>query len=78
MLPNVERHVRDSALVFPTVEPAVRFYATNRIDFIKSRPVDDSHRPQLLAAVGRKIDAIIAREGTFRVAKTFGYFVADL
>jgi len=56
----------------------LRFYATNRIDLIEDRPLDGSHRPALLAAVGRRIEAIIAREGVFRVPKTFGYFVADL
>jgi ubiquinone/menaquinone biosynthesis C-methylase UbiE len=78
VLPTAKAHVLESALVFPTAEPALRFYATNRIDLIQDRPADASHRPQLLAAVGRKIDAIIAREGTFSVPKTFGYFVADL
>jgi hypothetical protein len=78
VLPTAEPHVIESALVFPTSEPALHFYATNRIDLIEDRPADASHRPQLLAVVGRKIDAIIAREGTFAVPKTFGYLVADL
>jgi SAM-dependent methyltransferase len=78
VLPTVECHTLESALVFPAVEPALRFYATNRIDLIENRPADGSHRPRLLAAVGRLIAEIIAREGEFNVPKTFGYFVADL
>jgi hypothetical protein len=58
--------------------PTAGFYATNRIDLIENRPLDGSHRPLLLAAVGRRIEAIIAQDGVFRVPKTFGYFVADL
>lgn len=78
ILPSVQRYILESALVFRSTAPALGFYATNRIDLIEDRPRDASHRPLLLAAVGRKIEAIIAREGTFTVPKVFGYFVADL
>jgi SAM-dependent methyltransferase len=78
VLPTVECHTLESALVFPAVEPALRFYATNRVDLIENRPAHGGHRPSLLAEVGRLIAEIIAREGVLNVPKTFGYFVADL
>jgi hypothetical protein len=78
VLPSVERHVINSALVFTDAEPALRFYATNRIDLIENRPADASHRARLLPAVRARIDAIIRAEGAFRVPKTWGFFVADV
>ena len=78
VFPLVERHVVDSALEFPEPEAALRFYATNRIDFLADVPSDGTHRARLLPLVRRQIEAIIGREGVFRVPKTYGYFVADL
>lgn len=69
---------RQDALVFREAAPALRFYASYHIDDIEARPADGSHRPLLLAAMERRIDEIIAREGVFRVAKTAGCFVADV
>jgi SAM-dependent methyltransferase len=78
VFPSVECHVRDLALVFPDAEPALRFYATNRIDMIEGWSESTAHRAQLLPLVRRKIEAIIKREGSFRVPKSYGYFVADV
>jgi hypothetical protein len=78
ILPTVECHAQESALVFPEAEPALRFYATNRIDMVEGWSTDASHRARLLPLVRAKIEAIIAREGCFRVPKSFGYFVADV
>jgi hypothetical protein len=78
VFPRVQRHVVRSALEFPEAEPALRFYATNRIDFLQDLPADGSHRARLLPRVRALIDEIIQREGVFRVSKTYGYFVADL
>jgi len=36
------------------------------------------HRARLLPLVREKIEAVIAREGSFRVSKSFGYIVADV
>lgn len=68
---------RRDALVFREAAPALRFYASYHIDDIEARPADGSHRPLLLASMERRVEAIIAREGVFRVAKTAGCFVAD-
>ncbi|HEY3064017.1 MAG TPA: class I SAM-dependent methyltransferase [Chloroflexota bacterium] len=76
VFPNVERHLLEGALVFPTAEPALRFYASNRIDALRDRPPDGSHRARLLPIVHQQIDAIIDREGAFVVPKSVGYFVA--
>ncbi len=73
---SVERHVLEGALVFPSVEPALRFHATNRVDYIGPYPLDGSHREPLLVAMKEKIEALIRAEGEFRVPKSVGWFVA--
>ena len=78
VFPTVKRHVQESALVFPDAEPALRFYATNRIDMIEGWDGDGGHRARLLPLVRAKSAAIIEREGSFRVPKSFGYFSADV
>ena len=78
VFPTAVRHVRESALVFPEAEPALRFYATNRVDMIEGWSGDGGHRARLLPLVRAKIEAIIAREGSFRVPKSSGFFVADV
>jgi len=78
VFPSAERHVQESALVFPDAEPALRFYATNRIDMVEGWAEDVGHRARLLPLVRAKLEAVIAREGCFRVPKSHGYFVADV
>jgi ubiquinone/menaquinone biosynthesis C-methylase UbiE len=78
ILPTVQCHVQESALVFAEAEPALRFYATNRIDMVEGWQTDTSHRARLLPLMREKIEAIIAIEGAFRVPKDFGYFVAEV
>ncbi len=74
--PSAELFVRNDAFVFSDAAPALRFYATYAIDAIEDRPADGSHRAALLREMGDVIEAIVAREGVFRVAKTAGCFVA--
>ena len=76
--PVVERYILEGALVFETAEPALRFYATNRIDAIRDRPADGGHRARLLPPVRARIEAIIEREGAFIVPKSVGFFVGDV
>jgi ubiquinone/menaquinone biosynthesis C-methylase UbiE len=78
VFPTVQRHIRKTALVFPDPEPALRFYATNRIDMIEGWQTSTEHRARLLPLVRSKIEAIIRQEGAFRVPKNYGYFVADV
>jgi ubiquinone/menaquinone biosynthesis C-methylase UbiE len=74
--PSVEVFAREDAFVFPAADPALRFYATYAIDAIEDRPADGSHREPLLREMRAAIEAIIARDGVFRVSKTAGCFVA--
>jgi SAM-dependent methyltransferase len=78
VFPTVVCHVRETVLVFPDPEPALRFYSTNRIDMVEGWQQSTEHRARLLPLVRSKIEAIIAREGAFRVPKSHGYFVADV
>jgi SAM-dependent methyltransferase len=78
VFPTVVCHVQETALVFPDPEPALRFYATNRIDMVEGWQQSTEHRARLLPLVRSEIEAIIAREGAFRVPKSHGYFVADV
>ena len=77
-LPSAERVVKHDAFVFPTAQAALSWYASGNIDNLVERPADESHRPRLLALLEQRIDAIIAREGVFRVPKATGAFVADV
>lgn len=78
VFPTVERRVLEGALAFKTAGPALRFYATNRIDALRDRPGDGSHRARLLAAMRARIEAIIEREGAFLVPKSVGLFTCTL
>jgi SAM-dependent methyltransferase len=76
--PAAERRVRPDAFVFPAAAPALRYYASAMIDAVSEPPADGSHRPRLLAVLRERIEAIIRREGVFRVPKDAGCFVADV
>ncbi len=78
VFPGAERHIRRDAFLFPDAAPALRYYVSGRIDGILERPPDGSHRPGLLAAVEARIADIIASEGSFRVLKDSGCFVAEI
>jgi SAM-dependent methyltransferase len=78
VFPNVELHHQPNAFVFPTVESALRYYASGRIDAVEGRPADESHRPVLLKRMGALIGEIVAREGVFRVPKNAGSFLATV
>ncbi len=78
VFPGADRHVRRDAFVFPDAAPALRYYASGRVDGIRERVPDGAHRPALLAAVEARIKEIVAREGAFRVPKDAGCFVADV
>ncbi len=69
VFPNVETYEYTDAFRFPTTETALRYYASAMIDSIADRPADDRHRALLLEEMGRRIDAIIAAEGSLRISK---------
>lgn len=74
IFPGAQRTQFDGALVFPSAAPALRFYASNRIDALLDRPADNSHRVRLLQVMRGKIEAAIAREGAFVIPKSVGLF----
>jgi ubiquinone/menaquinone biosynthesis C-methylase UbiE len=76
VFPSAEVFTRTDAFLFPNAPSALRYYASYGIDAIEDRPADGSHRAPLLREMGAAIEAIIGREGVFRVAKTAGCFVA--
>jgi SAM-dependent methyltransferase len=78
VFPDARVEVRRDAFVFPEAEPALRYYASGLVDAIDDPPVDQGHRASLVDGMRQRIDAIIAREGVFRVPKDAGCFLADL
>ena len=76
--PTASVVVIPNAFVFPSAEPVLQHYMSGRVDALADRPADDSHRPKLAALVKAKIEAILAREGVFRVPKDAGCFVATV
>ena len=68
--------ILEGALLFNAPEePALRFYASNRIDALRDLPTDASHRPRTLTVMRERIEAIVGREGAFTVPKSIGYVV---
>ena len=76
VFPTAAVHVRPDAFLFPTVDAALRYYASGMIDALDDAPADDSHRPLLLAAVAALLQPLFASAGVLRVAKDAGCFVA--
>ena len=77
VFPTARRHLLPNAFLFPTTEAALRYYASGFVDDIEQPAADGSHREGLLRAVGDRIEEIVRCEGSFRVEKTAGCFVAD-
>jgi len=78
VFPTAECHVRRDAFVFREPEPALRFYATGRVDGIREWDPAGAYRPALLRAVRARIAGEIGREGCFRVPKDSGCFTATV
>ena len=78
VFPNVQLHRQANAFLFPTVESALRYYASGRVDSVAERDAEGTHRPALLARMAELIGEIIAHEGVFRVPKDAGSFLATV
>ena len=78
VFPTAVLHDQHNAFAFPTTESALAYYASGIIELVDPPPADDSYKSHLLAILGERIDAIIAKEGVFRVYKGVGAFVADV
>jgi len=72
--PTAECYVREDAFLFPSTDAALRYYGTGMVDTVVDPPADGSNRARLLPLLGDEIDAIIRREGIFRVPKATGCF----
>ena len=78
VFPRVELHHLPNAFIWPTVEPALRYYASGRIDAIQRAAEETGHRAPLLKRMRERISEIVAREGVFWVPKNAGYFLATV
>ena len=76
VFPDARVHRLENTFAFTTAEAALRYYASAGVDGIRDPPPDDAHRAPLLQHVEERLRRIIAREGSFRVDKTTGCFVA--
>ncbi|MBI1298439.1 methyltransferase domain-containing protein [bacterium] len=77
VFPGARVMVRADAFLFPSVDAVLRYYASMMVDLIDAPPLDASHRPLLLSAMQRQLEAIFAQETIFRVSKAAGCFVAE-
>ena len=73
--PTAQCFVREDAFLFPTTDAVLSYYGSGLVDAIVDPPPGGEHRARLAALVGDEIDAIIRREGVFRVQKNSGCFV---
>jgi SAM-dependent methyltransferase len=77
VFPDARLFVKENAFVFPSAEPALRYYASYPVDEIAERAADGSHREPLLRRMRELVDDVIAREGEFRSQKDAGCFVME-
>ena len=78
VFPDAQLHLLPNAFVFPTARAALDYGASRMVDSIRERTEDGRHRTKLLPLVEARIQATIELEGTFRVPKDAGCFVADV
>jgi SAM-dependent methyltransferase len=73
VFPGVRVELWNDAFVFPSSAPVLRYLATG-----PAGVADDEDRRRLFALLRPRIDAIVAREGAFRVPKGAGCIIADV
>jgi SAM-dependent methyltransferase len=78
VFPVVTLYQQPNAFLVPTAESALRYYASGRIDAIRERQADGSHRPPLLQRMSELLEEVLAREGVIRVSKDAGSFLATV
>ncbi|HRW48215.1 MAG TPA: class I SAM-dependent methyltransferase [Caldilinea sp.] len=74
--PGAEVHVREDAFRFPTLDAALRYYASGTVDAIEHAPRDGSHTARLLPLVEAHLRGQMDAGGSLRVPKAAGCFVA--
>jgi SAM-dependent methyltransferase len=77
VFPNARVFLKENAFVFPSAEPALRYYASYPVDEVAERRDDGSHREPLMRRMRELVDDVIAREGEFRSQKDAGCFVME-
>ena len=78
IFPTVVLHRLPNAFIFPTVDSALAYYASGRVDAVERRADQSDHRAPLIARVGKMVTEIMAREGgVFRVPKDAGSLPGD-
>ncbi len=78
VFPNAEVYVRPDAFLFPTLDAALRYYASGAVDALEDLPADGSHVANLLAHVAAALRAHLDEQGRLRMAKDAGCFVARM
>ena len=73
VFPEVRIETWNDAFVFPDAEPVLRYLATGPAGID-----NEQDRRRLFALLRPRINAIVAREGSFRVPKGAGCFIADV
>ena len=68
----------EDALNFPSADPVMRYWHSFADDEARGDPAREALLPAFDEAMRRQIDAVIATEGVFRVAKTAGCFIAEV
>lgn len=76
IFPGAEVHVRQDAFLFPTLDAAMRYYASGHVDAVQDPPLDGRHAPELLPRVAKRLRAQLDGQGRLRVPKDAGCFVA--
>jgi SAM-dependent methyltransferase len=70
--------VLEDALNFPSADPVMQYWHSFADDEVHGDPTREALLPAFDGAMRRQIDAVIATEGVFRVAKTAGCFIAEV
>ena len=74
MFPSAEKFVQENALVFPTADPVLAYYASGPVDSVRE-PTDETRR-ELPARVDELVRQRIAADGEFRIPKQVVCYVA--
>lgn len=72
VFPSARVDVYEDAFRFETAEPVVAYVASMSVGLLP-----DERRRAFLARLGERVDAIVARDGVFRVPKRSGCFIAE-
>ena len=74
VFPSAEKCVQENALVFPTAEPVLAYYASGPVDSVRE-PTDETRR-RLLARVNELVRQRIRDDGEFRIPKRVVCYLA--